>query len=246
MNRSSKSKSRSVSKPAPRRSSPAKEQAPAKKRILVVDDHPMTRAGLVYLLDKQADVEVCGEAGNPAEALAHIPRLKPDLLMTDITMPGRSGIEFIKDVRAVHPELPILVVSMHDETVYAERVLRAGARGYVMKEVGGEILLQALRQVLDGNVYVSPRMSAQLLDSLAGARPRDSDSPIKKLTDREFEVFQLIGQGRSTRDIAKQLHLSSKTVDVHRGHIKEKLALLDSTSLIRFAVRWVESEKPSA
>jgi DNA-binding NarL/FixJ family response regulator len=205
----------------------------------------MTRSGLVYLLDKQPDVEVCGEAGNPAEALTHIPRLKPDLLMTDITMPGRSGIEFIKDVRAVHPDLPILVVSMHDETVYAERVLRAGARGYVMKEVGGEILLQALRFVLAGNVYVSPRMSAQLLDALAGARPRDSDSPIKNLTDREFEVFQLIGQGKSTRDIAKQLHLSSKTVDVHRGHIKEKLALQDATSLIRFAVRWVESEKPT-
>lgn len=222
---------------------PAKATAP-KKRILVVDDHPMTRSGLVYLLDKQPDLEVCGEAGNPAEALANISTLKPNVLMTDITMPGRSGIEFIKDVHASHPELAILVVSMHDETVYAERALRAGARGYVMKEVGGETLLQALRQVLDGNVYVSPRMSAQLLDALAGARPRGSDSPIKKLTDREFEVFHLIGQGKSTRDIAKQLHLSSKTVDVHRANIKEKLGLEDATSLIRYAVRWVESETP--
>ncbi|MCI0746067.1 MAG: response regulator transcription factor [Verrucomicrobia subdivision 3 bacterium] len=217
-----------------------------KKRILIVDDHPMTRSGLVNLLDKQPDLEVCGEAGSPAEALAHIPRLKPDLLMTDITMPGRSGIEFIKDIRAVHPELPVLVLSMHDETVYAERSLRAGARGYIMKEVGGETLLQALRQVLGGSVYVSPRMSAQLLDALAGAQPRGSGSPIKKLTDREFEVFQLIGQGKSTRDVARQLHLSSKTVDVHRAHIKEKLGLEDSTSLIRYAVRWVESEKPGA
>src|SRR5881296_2606496 len=135
MKRSSKSKP--SSNPARQFATMPEQHHDAKKRILVVDDHPMTRSGLVYLLEKQPDLEVCGEAGNPAEALAHIPRLKPDLLMTDITMPGRSGIEFIKDVRALHPDLAILVVSMHDETVYAERVLRAGARGYVMKEVGG-------------------------------------------------------------------------------------------------------------
>jgi DNA-binding NarL/FixJ family response regulator len=246
MSRSPKSKPKSESSTARGPAGDMEGKAPPRKRILVVDDHPMTRSGLVYLLDKQADLQVCGEAGNPAEALTEIPRLKPDLLMTDITMPGRSGIEFIKDVHALYAELPILVVSMHDETVYAERVLRAGARGYVMKEVGGEILLQALRQVLNGTVYVSPRMSAQLLNSFTDPRPRQSESPIKKLTDREFQVFQLIGQGKSTREIAKQLHLSPKTVDVHRGNIKEKLGLEDATSLIRYAVRWVESESPAA
>jgi DNA-binding NarL/FixJ family response regulator len=243
--RSSKSQGRPPTKSAPQPSAAIKIAPAAKRRILVVDDHPMTRSGLVYLLDKQPDLEVCGEAGNPAEALTQISRLKPDLLMTDITMPGRSGIELLKDIRALHPELAIVVVSMHDEAVYAERALRAGARGYVMKEVGGETLLHALRQVLSGSVYVSAAMAAKLLNSFTGDKPRKSSSPIETLTDREFEVFQLIGQGRSTRDIAKELHLSSKTVDVHRGHIKEKLHLEDVTSLIRYAVRWVESEKPS-
>jgi len=220
--------------------------SPSRKRLLLVDDHPMMRAGLAQLINKQPDVEVCCEAGNPAEALQGIPGCRPDLLVTDITMPGRSGVEFIKDVLALHPALPILVVSMHDELIYAERVLRAGARGYVMKEAGGEKLLAAIRQVLGGQVYVSERMSASLLDSLTGRRPRGSTSPIEKLSDREFEVFQLIGQGRSTRDIAKQLHLSPKTVDVHRGHIKEKLELKDATSLVRHAVRWVEAQDGGA
>jgi DNA-binding NarL/FixJ family response regulator len=212
------------------------------KRLLLVDDHPMMRAGLAQLINKQPDVEVCCEAGNPAEALQEIGECQPDLLVTDITMPGRSGVEFIKDVLAVHTALPILVVSMHDEMIYAERVLRAGARGYVMKEAGGEKLLAAIRQVLAGKVYVSERMSASLLDSLTGRRPRGSSSPIEKLSDREFEIFQLVGQGKSTREIAKQLHLSPKTVDVHRGHIKEKLELKDATSLVRHAVRWVETQ----
>jgi DNA-binding NarL/FixJ family response regulator len=214
----------------------------ARKRLLLVDDHPMMRAGLAQLINTQSDLEVCCEAGNPSEAFEEINRCHPDLIVTDITMPGRSGVEFIKDVLAVHAGLPILVVSMHDEMIHGERALRAGARGYVMKESGGEKLLLAIRQVLSGKVYVSERMSSNLLDSLTGRRPRGSTSPIEKLSDREFEVFQLIGQGRSTRDIAKQLRLSPKTVDVHRGHIKEKLELQDATSLIRYAVRWVESQ----
>jgi DNA-binding NarL/FixJ family response regulator len=209
---------------------------------LIVDDHPFMRAGLAQLIEKQPGLTVGGEAGDPAAAMTELAKGGIDLVLTDITMPGRSGIEFIKDVVAVHPGLPILVVSMHDEVIYAERVLRAGARGYIMKEAGGEALLAALRQVLSGLVYVSPKMSARILDNLSGRKPRGSQSPIEKLTDREFEVFQLIGQGKSTREIAKQLHLSSKTVDVHRGHIKEKLELKDVTSLVRHAVRWVETQ----
>ncbi|HXP58990.1 MAG TPA: response regulator transcription factor, partial [Dongiaceae bacterium] len=140
------------------------------------------------------------------------------------------------------PELLILVVSMHDEAIYAERALRAGARGYVMKEAGGENLLAAIRQVLNGQIYLSARMSARVLENLSDRRPRGSASPIENLTDREFEVFQLVGLGKSTRDIAGQLHLSPKTVDVHRGHIKEKLRLDDATALVRYAVRWVETQ----
>lgn len=200
------------------------------------------RAGLAQLIERQAGLHVCGEAGNPADAITEVNKGAVDLVLTDITMPGRSGIEFIKDLQASHPALPVLVVSMHDELIYAERVLRAGARGYIMKEAGGEALLAAIRQVLAGEVYVSPKMSARILGGLSGRKPRGSQSPIEKLTDREFEVFQLIGQGKSTRDIAKQLHLSSKTVDVHRGHIKEKLELKDTTALVRHAVRWVETQ----
>lgn len=213
-----------------------------RKRILIVDDHPFMRAGLAQLIDKQPGMMVCGEAGDPAAAMKELEKGKVDLVLTDITMPGRSGIEFIKDLQAMYPELPILVISMHDEVIYAERVLRAGARGYIMKEAGGENLLAALRRVLEGEVYVSPKMSARFLDNMSGRKPRGSTSPIEKLTDREFEVFQLIGQGKSTRDIAKQLNLSSKTVDVHRGHIKEKLGLQDVTALVRHAVRWVETQ----
>ena len=200
------------------------------------------RAGLAQLIELQADLAVAGEAGNPAEALRKFSETRPDLVLTDMTMPGRSGLDFIKDLRAADPGVAILVVSMHDEVIYAERALRAGARGYIMKEAGGENLLAAIRQVLTGQIYLSPRMSANALDIFSGRRPRGSTSPIEKLSDREFEVFRLVGQGKSTREIAQQLHLSTKTVDVHRGHIKEKLELKDSTALVRHAVRWVETQ----
>lgn len=215
---------------------------PPRRRILVVDDHPFMRAGLAQLINQQADLEVCGEAGNAAEAAREVARLKPDLILTDLTMPDRGGLEFIKDLQAAGASPPVLVVSMHDEAIYAERVLRAGARGYIMKEAGGESLLGAIRQVLRGEAYVSPRLSARLLENLTGRQPRGSSSPIKQLTDREFEIFQLIGQGKGTRDIAEQLNLSPKTVDVHRGNIKTKLALKDATALVRQAVRWVETQ----
>jgi len=215
---------------------------PRRRQILLVDDHPLMRAGLAQLINRQPDMAVCGEAGDPAAAGKELGRSKPDLILTDITMPGRGGFEFIKDLIASRPELLILVVSMHDEAIYAERALRAGARGYVMKEAGGENLLAAIRQVLNGQMYLSARMSARVLENLSVRRPRGSASPIENLTDREFEIFQLVGLGKSTRDIAGQLHLSPKTVDVHRGHIKEKLQLSDATALVRYAVRWVETQ----
>lgn len=238
-----KSSSARATAPAPAPEAPA--AGPAKKRILIVDDHPFMRAGLAQLIDKQPDLQVCGEAGDPGEALRKLGQLSVDLVLTDITMPGRSGIEFIKDVLAIHPKLAMLVVSMHDETIYAERVLRAGARGYIMKEAGGENLLFAIRQVLAGQAYVSPRVSAKILDDMSGRKPRGSSSPIEKLSDREFEIFQLVGNGKSTRDIAQQLGLSPKTVDVHRANIKEKLGLKDATALVRHAVRWVETQGAS-
>lgn len=213
-----------------------------RRSILLVDDHPFMRAGLAQLIERQPDLRVAGEAGQPTEAFQQLAKLKPDLILTDLTMPGRSGIEFIKDLRAQDPHLLILVVSMHDEIVYAERVLRAGARGYIMKEAGGESLLAAIRQVLQGSVYVSPRMSATILEGITGSGPKRGHSLIEKLTDREFEIFQLVGQGKNTRQIAEQLHLSSKTVDVHRSNIREKLNLQDATALVRYAVRWVESQ----
>lgn len=236
-----------MTKPKSRAPSPAPQpKAPpqaTRKRVFLVDDHPMMRVGLGHLIERQSDLTMCGEAANPAEALKALPGAQPDIILADLTMPGRSGLEFVKDLLALSPDLAILIVSMHDEAVYAERALRAGARGYIMKEAGGEAVVAAIRQILAGQAYVSPAMSARLLDNLSGRKPRGSSSPIEKLSDREFEVFQLIGQGKSTRDIATQLHLSSKTVDVHRSHIKEKLELNDVTALIRYAVRWVETQK---
>lgn len=215
----------------------------AKRQILLVDDHPLTSEGLAGVINREADLEVCGLAGNPAEAMSALGRLKPDLMVTDMTMPGRSGIEFIKDVHAMQPQLPILVLSMHDEMLYAERALRAGARGYLMKDAGSAKVLEVIRLILSGQPYVSPQMSARLLDAVTGRRPRGSTSPIEKLSDREFEVFRMLGSGKSTKEVAEALHLSPKTVDVHRGRIKEKLGLKDASSLIHHAVRWVETQK---
>lgn len=223
-------------------SKPKPKAAQAKRRILLVDDHPMTREGLAAIVNRQSDLEVCGEANNPAEAMSALSKLKPDLMVTDMTMPGRSGIEFIKDVRAVLPHLSILVLSMHDEMLFAERALRAGARGYLMKDAGSAKVLEAIRLILSGQSYVSAAMSARLLDGITGRRPRGSTSPIEKLSDREFEVFRLLGCGKSTKEVAKALNLSPKTVDVHRSRIKEKLQIKDATSLLHHAVRWVETE----
>ena len=215
---------------------------PARKRVLVVDDHPMMRQGLAQLINSEADLIVCCEANNAAQALDLVSGNKPDLVLADISLPDKNGLELIKDLRAINPEILILVVSMHDESLYAERVLRAGARGYVMKQEGGKKLLQAIRMVLTGQIYVSEKMSAKILEIFSGRRSKIGGSPVERLSDREFEVFQLIGEGKGTRDIAGHLHLSVKTVEVHRANIKEKLSLRSATDLVHYAVRWIEAQ----
>ena len=230
-------------KPKKRRSdAPPSKPQDTRKKILLVDDHPMMRIGVTTLINAEPDLSVVGQANTAEQALTEIPRCQPDVVVTDMTMPGKGGLEFIKDVKALYPELPVLVVSMHDEMLHAERALRAGARGYLMKEAGGEKLLEAIRKVLSGQPYVSERMATKIFDVFSGRGPGSQASPIEKLTDREFEVLQLIGQGLTTKAIAQRLNLSSKTVDVHREHLKEKLQLENATSLIRYAVRWVESQ----
>jgi DNA-binding NarL/FixJ family response regulator len=219
-----------------------KTAASPKKQVLIVDDHPMMRQGLVQLIGLEPDLAVCGEAENAGVALDAIGTLKPDLVLADISLPGKNGLELIKDFQTIQPGLPVLVISMHDESLYAERVLRAGGRGYIMKQEGGKKLMQAIRQVLDGKIYVSEKMSADILEIFSGRRAGAESSPLEKLTDREFEIFQLIGQGQRTRDIAEKLHLSVKTVDAHRANIKTKLKLNSATELVRYAVRWAESQ----
>jgi DNA-binding NarL/FixJ family response regulator len=212
------------------------------RKIFIVDDHAVMRQGLARLLGDEKDLEVCGEAENASDALKAIGRLKPDLAIVDISLTGRTGIDLIRDVRHHHPGLCVLVLSMHDETIYSERVLRAGGRGYLMKQEGGKVLMQAIRQVLKGQVYLSEKMSAKVLDRLSNGPPT-TGSPLELLSDREMEVFQLIGEGLGTRQIAEQLHLSMKTVEVYRAHIKRKLSLEDGTALVRYAIRWAETEK---
>lgn len=212
-----------------------------KKKVLIVDDHPMMRQGLAQLIGHEPGLAVSSEAGTAAQALNSVAGRKPDLVLVDISLPDKSGLELIKNIQALHPDLPILVVSMHDETIYAERVLRAGARGYIMKQEGGKKLLEGIRQVLEGQIFVSDRISSKLLETLSG-RKRSGSSPVETLSDREFEVFQLIGQGRSSREVAQQLHLSVKTVEVHRANIRNKMLLKSGAELVRFAIRWMEAQ----
>jgi DNA-binding NarL/FixJ family response regulator len=215
--------------------------AQGKKRVFILDDHPMMRQGLCQLIEAEPDLSVCGEAETAGKALEAIAALNPDLVLADISLPDKNGLELIKDIQSVAPSLPVLVISMHDESLYAERVLRAGGRGYIMKQEGGKKLMQAIRQVLSGQIYVSEKMSAKILEIFSGHRAEAESSPVGKLTDREFEVFQLIGQGKSTKEIAAGLHLSAKTVEVHRINIKQKLQIRSAPELIRYAVRWIES-----
>jgi DNA-binding NarL/FixJ family response regulator len=205
----------------------------------------MMRQGLAQLLGVEPDLEVCGEAETAGQAFEAIGTLKPNLVLVDISLPDKSGLELIKDFQSIQPGLPVLVISMHDESLYAERVLRAGGRGYIMKQEGGKKLMEAIRQVLSGQIYVSEKMSARILEIFSGRKAEAEGSPVGTLTDREFEVFQLIGAGKATREIAAKLRLSVKTVEVHRMNIKAKLKLASATELIRFAVRWVETQNAS-
>lgn len=204
----------------------------------------MMREGLAQLIEHEPDLCVCGQADRAVEALEAIVADVPDLVLVDISLPDRSGLELIKDAHTLHPQLPMLVVSMHDESLYAERVLRAGGRGYVMKQEGGKKLMLAIRQVLSGQIYVSEKMSAKILEIFSGRRSGALHSPVERLTDREFEVFQLVGQGQGTRQIAQHLHLSVKTVEVHRANIKRKLELKSGADLVRYAIRWAEAQQP--
>ena len=203
----------------------------------------MTRHGVARLLEQEPDLAVCGEAEDAQCALDAVKRLKPRLVLADLTLRGGEGLEFIKDLRALHPEVTVLVVLMHDETLYAERALRAGARGYIMKNEGGEKLLEAIRQVLRGKTYLSENMSEKAAEVLSGGRRRADDTTLGKLTDREFEVFRSIGQGLTTRQIGQRLRLSPKTVETHRLHVRAKLGLKTGPALIQYAIRWAGTQE---
>lgn len=211
-----------------------------RKRIFIVDDHPVLRHGLEQIINAEADLMVCAEAGDAASALEALRHCRPDLALVDITLTGMNGIELIKHMKTEHERLPVIVLSMHDETLYAMRSLRAGASGYVMKSAPVAQLLEAIRKVLQGQIYVSQIFGAQLI--YRTVRGVAGDSPIEGLTDRELEVLQLIGQGRGSREIAERLHLSVKTIESHRLHIKEKLNLETASELVRFAVEWVNEQ----
>jgi DNA-binding NarL/FixJ family response regulator len=229
---------------------PANAQKPKQSKtrarrhsILIVDDHPLFRKGVVQLLSQEPDLEVRAEAGNSRSALDAIRREEFDLAVLDIGLQGgANGIELTKSIKAERPELPILVLSMHDEALYAERALRAGAHGYLMKREAIDCVLSAVRSVLEGEIYVSPSMSKRMIfEHIHG--PGEARSALDRLTDRELEILQLIGEGHEVREIAKQLHLSAKTVEAHRSHIKEKLNFSNAREVARFATNWVSQQR---
>jgi DNA-binding NarL/FixJ family response regulator len=212
--------------------------AGTKRRVLVVDDHPIVRQGLALMIDREPDLEVCGEAEEVVSALAAIAATRPDVVLLDISLPGPDGIEVLKAIRTSDPALPVLVLSMHDESVYAERALRAGANGYIMKQEATENVLVALRRVLRRELYVSDRIASSMLRQIASGTVKPEQAPMARLSDRELEVFRLIGEGHGTRRIAEELHLSVKTVESYQAHIKDKLALQSSRDLVQRAIEW--------
>ena len=217
----------------------AKPVPPAKKKILLVDDHPLLREGLRHLIDRQPDLVVCGEAGNAPDAMVAVKKFTPDLMLVDISMPGRDGIDLTKQLWAQYPKLPVLVLSMHDESVYAERALRAGARGYMMKNETPENHLAAIRRVLAGDVAVSTSIVTQVTRKLSRG---NSLSPTDLLSDRELEIFRAFGEGHHRSEIAGSLNLSVKTVETHRANIYRKLGLKGADDLRRHATRFVQDQ----
>lgn len=212
----------------------------APSQILIVDDHPVMRLGLKTLVEVESNLEVVAEAGTATKGLEYVKNSPDlDLAIIDVALPDRSGLELLKDIRIERPDLKCLVISSHDEDVYAERVLRAGGRGYVMKDKAPEQLIEAITQVLGGGVFLSPAMTTQLMEQFAGGK---YGSAVSTLTDRELEVFRAMGEGKSSREIAGALNISIRTVDAHRTHIKEKLGVGDAAELTYFAIRWVESQ----
>ena len=212
-----------------------------KSKILVVDDHPVVRDGLTSLINHEDDLFVCGETGEAQKALKLISELKPDVVIVDITLGDSDGIELTKDIKARHAKLPVIVLSMHDESVYAERALHAGARAYLMKDAVSDRIITAIRTVLSGEIYVSDIMAKKLLRKLAGNHVDAIHAPIDSLTDREFEVFRWIGQGNKTSRIAQRMHLSVKTVETYHARIKEKLDLANSAEVLQYAIKWASS-----
>ncbi|MDB6110888.1 MAG: Two component transcriptional regulator, LuxR family [Pedosphaera sp.] len=216
---------------------------PQKAKLLLVDDHPLVREWLANLINQQPDLQVCGEAANASAALELMGVAKPDIAIVDISLEGGSGIELIKNIKALYPGVIVIVLSMHDEMLYAERALRAGARGYIMKREATKKVLQAIRCVLGGKLYISEKVNAMMAEKFVEGRSAATDSPITQLSDRELEVFQLLGRGYSTRQIAEDLHVSFKTVQAFCARIKEKLSLTNATELLREAIRWHDSQR---
>ncbi|MEX2585152.1 MAG: response regulator transcription factor [Balneolaceae bacterium] len=211
-----------------------------KQTIYIVDDHPLMRKGMAMTLDAELDFDVIGQSESAEEGLQKISKLKPDLAVIDISLPGMNGLELIKNLLNHLPDLKILVVSRHDEELYAERAIRAGAKGYLMKLEAGDTLVTAVRRIATGNLYVSSEIGSSIIMKLAGNKKSQSDDPLQILSDRELEVFELTGMGHSTSDIAKKLHVSVKTVESYRARIKEKMDLKSANDLLRRAVQWIE------
>lgn len=209
------------------------------KRVLIVDDHPLVRAGFVQLISDEPDLEVCGEASNESDALSIVAETLPDLVIVDLSLAGGSGINLIERIRAHHGGVSMLVASMHDESLFAERVLAAGALGYINKQEAPSRIIQAIRRVLEGKVYVSDKLTERLLDGLAGGPGAAGLTPMQRLSNRELEVFELIGRGMTTGKIADHLKLSTKTIETHRENIKKKLGLVSGQELTRRAMHWL-------